>query len=210
MQEQDVQLLAEVITRDIAPLPPADLPAIRERPPVRIVHCVMSLNRRYSVFHPRVQEFSAAQTAIQSCDDLLATMERVGTANFLSTMLRTNDPTRAETLLGVTRFAIAVRDRQQGGTEAERLTNWAAVARPGDYVEVGVKGFGPAGFQYLRMLFGADTVKPDVHIINFVSQALNRRVDGIQSVFLLERASQRLGLSARGIDGRIWERSARR
>ena len=29
---------------------------------------------------------------------------------------------------------------------------------------VGVRGFGLAGFQYMRMLFGAQTAKPDIHI----------------------------------------------
>ena len=59
------------------------------------------------------------------------------------------------------------------------------------------------------MLFGADTTKPDVHIKRFVSGILSREVSDIESLFLLEAASKRAGLSARAVDYFIWDRAAR-
>ena len=59
------------------------------------------------------------------------------------------------------------------------------------------------------MLFGADTTKPDVHIIGFLSDILNRRVSAIEALRLLEAASKSLGLSVRDVDTYIWQIRAR-
>jgi hypothetical protein len=48
--------------------------------------------------------------------------------------------------------------------------------RPGDSYFLGIKGFKLSGFQYLRMLFGAQTTKPDVHIVKFISEIVGRKV----------------------------------
>lgn len=48
-----------------------------------------------------------------------------------------------------------------------RLARWAP---PCDYLVVGVAGFGLAGFQYLRRLFGAETTKPGVHVMRYVAR----------------------------------------
>lgn len=211
MSEEEVLRLAEVLQRDIAPLAPAELTAMRFAPPVRIIDCVLSLRANYlRTVLPRIEQFSSAHPRILTCPELAEAMQVSGPAQFMTTTLRMNHPTKAQTLLGVTRFAITVQKGLQGATEEQRLTAWAAQARPGDYITVGVKGFGLAGFQYLRMLFGADTTKPDVHIVAFVSSVLDRKVPDIQALLLLEEASRRAGLSVRAVDGRIWERSAGR
>jgi hypothetical protein len=119
------------------------------------------------------------------------------------------DQRRAGTLLGVVDYLLDAQHEHEGPTEAERLERWAAWARPGDYLAIGVPGFGLAGFQYLRMLFGAQTTKPDVHIIRFVSEAVGRKVTDVQALYLLERAAKRSGLRIRELDAAIWERSAR-
>ena len=59
------------------------------------------------------------------------------------------------------------------------------------------------------MLFGADTTKPDVHIIRFLSDILNRNVSDIEALLLLEAASERVGVSVRAVDNFIWKRGAR-
>jgi hypothetical protein len=73
-----------------------------------------------------------------------------------------------------------------------------------------VPGFGLGGFQYLRMLFGAQTTKPDVHIIRFVSEAIGRKIADIKALYLLERAAKQAGLPIRELDITIWETGARR
>jgi hypothetical protein len=74
----------------------------------------------------------------------------------------------------------------------------------------GFRGFGLAGFQYLRMLFGANTTKPDVHVRQYVSEAVGRRrVSEVEALNLLERAASDAGIGLRDLDTTIWEKSAR-
>ena len=87
---------------------------------------------------------------------------------------------------------------------------WAKAARAIDYKEFGVKGFGISGYQYLRMRFGAQTTKPDVHITRFVENILHRRVGNLDAVQLIEDAAVQLKWPARGIDGELWDLAARR
>ncbi|MYI93908.1 hypothetical protein F4083_06235, partial [Candidatus Poribacteria bacterium] len=89
------------------------------------------------------------------------------------------------------------------------LKNWAIQAKPEEYQTLNIRGFGIAGFQYLRMLFGADTTKPDVHIIRFISKLLDRNVSAIEALHILEDSSKRLKLSVRDVDTYIWQISAR-
>lgn len=73
-----------------------------------------------------------------------------------------------------------------------------------------VPGFKLAGFQYLRMLFGAETTKPDVHILRYVARTLNRPPatranEMVRAVYAVERAGELLGVSVRSLDVAIWE-----
>jgi hypothetical protein len=90
--------------------------------------------------------------------------------------------------------------------EANRASNQA---EPHDYETLGIPGFGLSGSQYLRILFGAQAVKPDVHIRRFVSEAVGRPVQDVQALVLLEAASKRLGWPLSSLDYAIWEELAR-
>ena len=65
-------------------------------------------------------------------------------------------------------------------------------------------------FQYLCMLFGVDTTKPDIYIIRFVSGLLNRNVSDLEAHALLEAACERIGVSVRAVDNLIWKRGEQR
>ena len=90
------------------------------------------------------------------------------------------------------------------------LHTWAISVKPHDVAVVGVRGFGLAGYQYLRMLFGAQTTKPDVHVKRFVSQALGRKVGAKDALALLEQASAQAGLPLRAVDGVIWQEQSQK
>ncbi len=171
---------------------------------------MLSLNRRYeSVVVPRVRRFLQRCPEIASCAQLLDRMNSLGAQRFVAEILDTNDARRADTLMGVVRYALNVQTRFTGGSEDERLRAWAADARPGDFATVGVHGFGLAGFQYLRMHFGADTCKPDIHIVRFVASAIGRKVNEVHALLLLEQVARVSGESVRRLDGLIWESAAR-
>ena len=179
------------------------------KPALDALDCVLSLNRRYKgIVEPRVEAFKEKHPDVVSLQDLQEMMSRVGSATFVREELEYNHSARAETLAGVVNYLIQVEGGFDGANERERLSNWAKQAKPEDYAKVNVKGFGPAGFQYLRMLFGAQTVKPDRHIKKFVSRVIGRGVTDLQAIEYLEQAAKLANLRIREADYGIWEKCA--
>lgn len=215
MIEADAQMLAERIRVDFpSPRGLAD-PIWRSSPAPKVIDCVLSLRKSYkSVVVPRVQAFVEQYPELISCGQLRAMIETFDTPlAFHTDVLNMNSPGKAEMLVGVLNYLIDIQCRFEGDSEDERLAAWARWARPGDCLTLDVRGFKLAGFQYLRMLFGADTVKPDVHILNYVEEVLGREVKGrpsseVQAVYAIERASEILGQPVRYIDVAIWERGS--
>jgi hypothetical protein len=111
-------------------------------------------------------------------------------------------------LCGVVDFTLSILPRFEGGTELEKLARWANSTRPDKYEDVGVRGFGLAGYQYLRMLFGCQTVKPDAHIRTFVMKIVGHPVSAIETLTLLEKAVERTNITLRELDAAIWEKRA--
>ncbi len=207
MIEADARTLVPAIVRDFPAVRPPVQVVWRSIPPIKVIDCVLSLNRRYESFVvPRVRAFAERFPAILGCADLL---ELIGTysspAAFASDALEFGGGARGRTVHGVVQFALDAQSRFGGATEDDRLSAWAHAARPGDYLAVGVRGFGLAGFQYLRMLFGAETTKPDVHVVRYVSKVLGRAVSDVHALYALERAAELSGAAIRSLDAAIWD-----
>ena len=159
---------------------------------------------------PRLDSFEESHPDIRSIHSLQSLIDSHSSpARFSEQVLNYRDPARAQTLSGVVGYLVRVLDDDDGRSEDETLTRWARGARPADYRTVGVRGFGLAGYQYLRMLFGADTTKPDVHICRFVHNALKRRLTDVAALEILEQAAPLAGVRVRDVDTTIWETSAR-
>lgn len=174
--------------------------------------CVLSLNRRYDAFvYPRIVSFKEKNPQTQTLEhlrDLMGDFQSPG--DFMQSELNYNDIARARVLSEVIDYLLYEQTEYTGDNEFQRLTKWAGAVRPGDAFFTGIKGFGLAGFQYLRMHFGAQTAKPDVHIQNFISDIVGRRVNDVTSLVILERAAKKSGLSLRTVDSEIWIERARR
>jgi hypothetical protein len=215
--ESDARQLAAAIRSDF-PVEVLPSDAIwQSTPALRVIDCVLSLRKKYdTVVLPRVRTFGERFPEIESCADLRAMIDRYpDPLSFLNETLTMNSPGKADALVGVLDYMIDIQQRFPGETEPTRLGEWARWARPGDFLTVGVRGFALAGFQYLRMLFGAETVKPDVHILAYAERVLRRRIAGnasaeVGAVYVYERAGELLGRSARQIDIAIWERESGR
>lgn len=206
----DVDKLVEVLQRNFPTVPPPADEIWSHPPAVKVIDCVLSLNRPYDkVVLPRIQRFVKDHPSVKELPQLKQLINSYATPSEFSTAVLTyNDSGRAVTVAGVVDYLLQVQTAYEGATEEERLVKWAAAAKPSDYLNVGVRGFGLAGFQYLRMLFGAQTTKPDVHVIGYVSKALGRKVANLQALVLLEEAAKRASLPVRELDIAIWEASA--
>ena len=111
---------------------------------------------------------------------------------------------KANAIADVTKHLCGIIEASPTVSEEEALKQWAIQAEPGDYRQLDIKGFKLASFQWLRMLFGADTTKPDVHINKFVRQTLNRKISRLDCICLIESAAACAKTTARAIDRAIW------
>lgn len=179
-------------------------------PALNVLDCVLSLNRAYYSFVvPRIESFSEKNPTVSGLRDLYRLIKKYHTPLAFSVKeLRYNDRERALTLIGVVRFLLRVQNRYTMKNEQARLHAWALSAKPADLDDLGVPGFGLAGFQYMRMLFGAQTVKPDVHIKRFVAEVIGRPVNDLTALTMLEQAARRKKLLIREVDGAIWRSRA--
>lgn len=181
-------------------------------PVLDVLDCVLSLNRRYDAFVvPRVESFRENNPNITTLPRLLRLIDSYSTPRAFSvTALDYNDTQRAAILRGVVVYLINLLADLPGKSERTRLRKWAVRVQPQDYVTLQVKGFGLAGFQYFRMLCGANTSKPDKHINRYVSKVVGRDVTGMEALLLLERAATIARLPLRAVDGAIWKEGARK
>ena len=160
---------------------------------------------------PRLETFISNHPETQRVVELAELMADYPTSHvFVKQELNYNHEDRAKTLESVLKHVCTIVDGTQTvNEEKDVLKRWAIISKPQECYTLKIKGFKLAGFQYLRMLFGANTTKPDVHIIRFLSDILNRNVSDIESLLLLEAASERVGLSVRAVDSFIWKKGAR-
>jgi 3-methyladenine DNA glycosylase/8-oxoguanine DNA glycosylase len=107
--------------------------------------------------------------------------------------------TRAQQLRGLVAYF-----QRQGVATIDELKTWARESEFKDF-EGKVKGLGPAVYRWLIMRLGVQTVKPDVHVLRFVSRAIGRPVREGEAVAGLEAIASRLGVKAAILDWSIWE-----
>jgi len=89
------------------------------------------------------------------------------------------------------------------------LHDWA---RSSDYAHdfAGqVRGLGPAVYNWLVMRQGVETIKPDVHVMRFVTTVLGYPLSSDDAVDALKVVAVELGLKAYELDWRIWENQRR-
>jgi len=207
----DTDRLRAALQRDFQVVLPSSDRAWSRAPALRVIDCVLSLRRNYDRFLvPRLNRFEEQFPETTSITQLRTLVDTYSSpAAFVKDALNYNDPPRAQTLNAVIDYLLTAAVSRDGGSELDRLRSWADDAKPGDYKALGIRVFALAGFQYLRMLFGANTTKPDVHICRYITKAVGHRVSDIEALSLLEDATRGESLSLRDLDTAIWERSAR-
>lgn len=209
MLDPDATQLIERLKRDFPALPGPDQNIWSTPPSAKIIDCVLSLRMNYAqVVVPRVDRFVRDHPEVRSCAALVDLIrQHPSPAAFSASVLNMKHATKGAAILAVAQHLLGEQARFEG-SEEDRLSQWARWARPGDFIAFVAPGFGIAGFQYLRMLFGADTIKPDVHILRYVQDAIGHPLAEGPAVYLIERVAALMGVNARGIDKAIWERGA--
>lgn len=87
--------------------------------------------------------------------------------------------------------------------DLEAMKDWAIHAEQGDSIN-SVKGIGIATFQYLQMLLGVDTVKPDVHIINFFEEQIGKKFNEKRAILAFTELANHMDVKLVNLDHAIW------
>ena len=182
---------------------------------IKVIDSVLSLGiNYYTVVYPRLKDFESNHPDVKQITELSHLMAGYSTPiDFLSQEFnykhKGKSIMKANAINSIVEYLCKIINESLTVPEEESLRQWAIKARPRDCYELDIKGFKIAGFQWLRMLFGADTSKPDVHIKRFLHDTLNRELSDIDSVLIMEAAASHLKISVRDIDHLIWEMMAK-
>ena len=214
-QERIAKILARI--REIAPDPlPRDNTVLDQSPAVKVINSVLSLRRPYTtVVKKRLDAFQENNPDVIQVGDLVNLMACYQTPyDFLKAELIFCSEIKATAIDDVVKQLCGIINASLNVPEEDAIRQWALQAKPEGYREWNIPNFKLAGFQWLRMLFGADTAKPDTHILNFLSDTLNEEFPQtsykkkLEAVDLIEEASAHSEFSARDIDRIIWRHYA--
>jgi hypothetical protein len=193
LSSQDVNRLALCLDK----LPPVDDSYVTKSAtaPEKLLDCVLSLHRRYDEFaFPRIKNFKNTHPNINTLLSLCQCVAKCGgPARFYENELNYNYPDAAEMFGRVLDYLTREINKYPGNTETEKCRNWAVSVSVDGYQVIwrgrNIPLFGIAGWQYLRMLFGADTCKPDIAVKRFVKDCLKKDFSARSIVELMERAA---------------------
>jgi len=140
-------------------------------------------------------------------DTLIILIENVGLKNFHK-VWNYNHIARIETLYQVCNTLKKIctnNSSYDGENEIEILRQWAENLDFNNNELNQIKGIGLASIQYLRILLGIDTVKPDIHIKKSINKVYATKINDISTIYFIENVSKKMGINARKIDQFVWE-----
>jgi len=207
----EIETLAAAVRQLAATIRPSTDEAWKQSPALCVIDCVLSLNRDYDGFvAPRLKKFGERRPQLESFTELQKLIRDYPSAHdFVKEELRYDHKARADVLASVVDWFIGICGTGAPEEQRRRAEEWAK-SSSFRKSSPNIKNFGLSGFQYLRMLFGANTTKPDIHIRRFVGKVVGREVSDHQALDLLERAASEVGVNVRDIDTTIWETSTRK
>ena len=212
-QERITKILERI--RKIAPdTLPRDTAVLDQSPTVKVVDSVLSLRRPYrTVVKKRLDAFQKNNPDVIQVSDLVRLMARYDTPyDFLKAELDFRSEIKATAIDNVVDKLCDIINESPSVSEEDAIRQWALRATPEGYCVWKIKNFAIAGFQWLRILFGADTSKPDTRVLKFLSKTLgetfssNSKKKKLEAVDLIEEAAAQSEseFSARDIDRIIW------
>lgn len=172
-----------------------------DNPVLTLIDAVLSINRKYDSFvKPRIEIIRNSN--ITSFDLLSHELEK-GDKYFMS-LWNYNHLQRAELLRNLLQYFINYKNNNYIKDDLETLRKWGKESSVEKYKDWNIKGIAFTTYQYLRMLCGADTVKPDIYILRIVEKGIGRKLSPKDSVRIIEEISKDINIKARDLDHSIW------
>lgn len=176
-------------------------------PAICCLDAVLSINRQYKTFVvPRITEFRNKHPNIKNLKQLLDLIELCGIEKFANDILNYRHYERVELLRKLILKLLDIRKTSSNpADELISLRNWAQLEGINGYKTLNIKGIGIATYQYLRMLMGVDTTKPDIHITKFLEEKLNKKLKPEDCITIIEGVSKKMCIPAICVDHAIWK-----
>ena len=176
-------------------------------PAVRVIHSVISQALNYeTTVSPRLVDFKKNRPDVKSVKQLADLMASYTTPlDFLKQEVDVGNQVKAGAIDGLVKYFCGLIEASPTVAEEETLKQWAIAAEPDDYKKLNIKGVGIATLQWLRILFGADTSKPDVHVMNFIHDTIEQELSKNDCILLIEGIASYLEVSERTVDAAIWD-----
>lgn len=163
---------------------------------------VLSMNRKYEGFVvPRIKliEKSNINTLTQ-----LNNIITQGGIEAFSKVWNYKDPKRVEILQNLTRKFLQLKEYYKLDNDLDVLHEWGASTKPQEWESFGIKGIGFTTYQYLRILCGANTIKPDVHIKRAFLEGVGVNKPLGEIVEVIEETAKHLNIQAKQLDYALW------
>lgn len=172
-----------------------------DNPALTLVDAVLSINRNYNNFvKPRLEIIKTS--SISSFDELKEELDK-GDKQFME-FWNYQHLQRVLLLKDLLEFFTKIKKENNLNSDIEALNFWANQSSVAGFSKWNIKGIGFTTYQYLRMLCGSDTVKPDVHISRIIEDAIGKRLSPKDNVLIIEKISKQMDVSARSLDHAIW------
>ena len=179
-----------------------------DHPVLVCLDAVLSIRRPYQTFVvPRINAFRERYGDVDTLPNLRKLIEQHSEDGFVD-VWNYRHPERVRMLDALAVFFLAHGEKHCFTDDLAAMRHWAEHFNVAHKQSLDVAGIGPATTQYLRMLLGVSTVKPDRHIHRTVQQALGRRVTNGEAISLVEAVAKRLGVGALVLDHAIWRWSS--
>jgi hypothetical protein len=214
--ERITTILARI--KEIEPDPlPRDKTVLDQSPAVKVMNSVLSLGMDYrKVVKPKLDAFQKKNPDVRQVTELAAFIEEDYQTpidfliqEFNNYSHKPKNIRKANAINSVCEKLCGIIDASPSVPEEDAIRQWALRAKPKEYRVWNIKEFRLTGFQWLRVLFRANTSKPDRRILKFLSDTLNEKFPDsnkkkLEAVELIEEASAHSEFSARDIDRIIW------
>ena len=220
-QERITKILTKI--REIAPdTLPRDTAVLDHTPAVKVINSVLSLGMDYRrVIEPKLNAFQDKPPDVRQVTELADFIEEnyQNPIDFLNKEFnykpKPKSIRKANAINSICEKLRGIINASTSVPEEDAIRQWALQAKPKGYRVWNIKEFRLTGFQWLRVLFGADTSKPDRRILKFLSKTLDENFPDsdkkkLEAVDLIEEVAKQSEpeFSARDIDRIIWRHHA--
>ena len=183
-----------------------------------IVESVLSLNRDYdNQVIKMVNRFKEEYPEIKGINQFICTFDnykesdgKINFREYARAFFGCYEVRKAEIIYNlVLKLKFIVKDVHPQN-EFNVFSEWAKKTKPEEVYILNIKNFKIAGFQYMRMLFGADTVKPDRRIMRYVNSILGDGYeikDELVIIKLFEDAAEEANIPVIILNNTVWNKN---